>query len=122
MAHTRTIVMEFARPFALDALDGLVPAGRYEVETEEEQIQGISIIAYRRLSTSIRLPGTPGSLELSRVVSVDPEELAAASIAEPPARNASIPAALARLCGQVTMPFGANVAGRPVRMSVMRSF
>ena len=45
----------------------------------------------------------------------------AASTAEPPARSTSTPAALASECGEVTMPFGASVAGRPVRISVMRS-
>src|SRR3954471_5753810 len=40
-----------------------------------------------------------------------------ASIAEPPARSTSRPAAEANECGDVTMPFGASVAGRPVRMS-----
>ena len=31
------------------------------------------------------------------------------------------PAALASECGEVTMPFGASVAGRPVCISAMRS-
>src|SRR3954463_3506021 len=41
----------------------------------------------------------------------------AASNAEPPARSTSRPAAEASECDDVTMPFGASVTGRPVRMS-----
>src|SRR5690349_25016087 len=40
----------------------------------------------------------------------------AASTALPPARSTSRPAAVARECGEVTMPLGAIVAGRPVRI------
>src|SRR4029079_16557964 len=38
----------------------------------------------------------------------------AASTAEPPPRNTSTPAADASECGDVTMPEGARVTGRPV--------
>jgi hypothetical protein len=38
----------------------------------------------------------------------------AASTADPPARNTSTPAAEASACGEVTMPLGASVTGRPV--------
>src|SRR4051812_38122308 len=38
-------------------------------------------------------------------------------MAEPPARSTSMPAADASECGDVTMPFGASVAGGPVRIS-----
>ena len=46
----------------------------------------------------------------------------AASIAEPPVRSTSTPAEEASEWGEVTRPFGARVAGRPVSISVMRSY
>jgi hypothetical protein len=42
----------------------------------------------------------------------------AASTAEPPARKMSTPALEASACGDVTIPRGASVTGRPVRMSI----
>ena len=58
-------------------------------------------------------------IEEARRRTLTDERAAGAGTAEPPARNTSTPAALASECGEVTMPFGASVAGRPVRISVM---
>jgi len=44
----------------------------------------------------------------------------AASTAEPPARSTSLPAAEAKLWGEVTMPRRLRVAGRPVGISKIR--
>ena len=76
--RTRSKTITFRHPFRLSAVDDLQPAGPYLVETDEERIDGLSFPAYRRLSTLIRLAGRPGSTELSRAVSIDPAELAAA--------------------------------------------
>lgn len=46
----------------------------------------------------------------------------AASTAEPPALKTSTPAADASAWGQVTMPLGASVEGRPVVISNLFSF
>jgi hypothetical protein len=75
-SSSRTVV--FTRPFRLSALDTAQPAGSYVVETEEELIQDLSFPAYRRTGAWLRLPATPGSGELDRVVNVDPAELDAA--------------------------------------------
>jgi hypothetical protein len=71
----RTVV--FRRPFRLKAVDDVQPPGSYLVEVEEEQLDS-SFPAYRRIATLIRLPGRPGSMELDRVVDIDPAELDAA--------------------------------------------
>lgn len=68
----RTVV--FRRPFRLNAVDDVQPPGSYLVEVEEEQLD-TSFPAYRRIATLIRLPGRPGSMELGRVVAMDPAEL-----------------------------------------------
>ncbi len=65
----------FRRPFVLAALDEVLPAGDYCVETEEELIGGLSYAAYRRISTVLRLQAKSGPPHLTRAMTVDPEEL-----------------------------------------------
>ena len=55
----------FRRPFALRGLEGMQPAGTYEVETDEELLEQLSFPVWHRTATTIRLP-LGGS---SRVVS-----------------------------------------------------
>jgi hypothetical protein len=66
----------FRHPFALKGADGILPAGDYRVLTDEELIDGLSFLAYRRVATLI-FPlavrrDSPGML------TVDPHDLAAA--------------------------------------------
>ena len=74
---TRTSV-EFAHPFKLAGVDGLQPAGTYDVETVEEQIDGLSFVAYRRISTVIGLQGSTSATISRQFVSIDPTDLAMA--------------------------------------------
>ena len=76
--RTRSETVTFLHPFRLSGADDVQPPGRYLVETDEELLQSLSFPAYRRCSTYIHLAGRPGSSELSRVVDIDPAELAAA--------------------------------------------
>ena len=76
--RTRAETVTFRHPFMLSCLDDVQPAGAYVIETEEELLEGLSFPAYRRLATSIHLAGRPHSSELSRVLNIDPAELAAA--------------------------------------------
>lgn len=70
--------VEFAFPFMLGGIDGLQPAGVYEVETVEEQIDGLSFMAYRRLSTTIVLRSDGRSMRSRQITEIDPTDLAAA--------------------------------------------
>jgi hypothetical protein len=77
MRTTREVVA-FERPFSLSAIDAVQPAGMYTVEIDEDLIEGVSFLAYRRIATTIYLPlrdGGPGSVQAVRV---DPRELEAA--------------------------------------------
>jgi hypothetical protein len=68
----------FAHPFALRAVEGEQPPGIYAVETTEVPIDGLSFVAYRRVSTTIILASSqfgPGSRQ---VVTIDPLDLEAA--------------------------------------------
>jgi hypothetical protein len=77
MRTTRESVI-FDRPFSLAAVDEVQPAGTYTVEIDEELIEGLSFLAYRRVATTIYLPLRPGGHGSVQAVKVDPRELTAA--------------------------------------------
>jgi hypothetical protein len=74
---TRTLVT-FARPFWLDDAAELQPAGTYAVQTDEEQIEGLSFLAYRRVATTISLPLKAAPKGSFQIATVDPADLEAA--------------------------------------------
>ena len=78
---TRTHVT-FRHPFELSALQGPQPPGTYTLETDEEQIDGLSFNAFRRMSTILHLPADPLPGGTRQAVQVDPEELAVALAAD----------------------------------------
>ena len=67
--RTTSRTITFARPFSLDGLDETQPAGTYTVQTDEEPIEGLSFLAYRRVATVIFLPLSP---RWDRVLTSDP--------------------------------------------------
>ena len=79
MRTTRETVT-FERPFYLGAVDELQPAGTYEVDVDEELIEGLSFLAYRRVATTIYLPLGPGSIGSVQAIAVDPGDLEAARL------------------------------------------
>jgi hypothetical protein len=66
----------FRRPFLLSALEGMQPAGTYRLVIDEEQVPGLSFVAFRRPTTMLHLPADPSPGRSRQVVSVDPVELA----------------------------------------------
>ena len=73
-ARTRRETMSFARSFRITGVDRLLPAGAYEVITDEEMIEGLSFASFRRVATMIMVPAPRGSgIEM---ISIDPAELA----------------------------------------------
>jgi hypothetical protein len=64
----------FRRPFRLNDLDGTLPAGTYQLDTEEELIDALSFPAWRRLGSTLQVMRA-GATEY---VPVSPEELHAA--------------------------------------------
>ncbi|WP_245444593.1 hypothetical protein [Bradyrhizobium sp. Y36] len=74
---TRTIV-SFTNPFILQGLEGIQPAGEYVVITDDEQIDGLSRIAYRRVATLFQTPATSASQLPIQSFSISPTELDAA--------------------------------------------
>ena len=74
---TRSTV-RFAHPFALPAVEGEHPPGTYAVETTEVPIEGLSFVAYRRVSTTIVLASSQFGAGSRQVVAIDPSDLEAA--------------------------------------------
>lgn len=67
--------MTFCRPFVLASHGTALPPGTYDVATEEEQIDGVSFPAYRRLQTYLVRRATRGEPESSTTLIVDLDEL-----------------------------------------------
>ncbi|MDH3601427.1 MAG: hypothetical protein OEU26_17585 [Candidatus Tectomicrobia bacterium] len=76
--RTSRKTVTFRRPFTLKGVNVELPAGAYTVETDEEPLEGISILAYRRISTVLYVPGKPGDRVLERMLTIDPKALDAA--------------------------------------------
>jgi uncharacterized membrane protein len=74
--RTKTREVTFRRAFGLKGVDGVLPAGTYSVETDEELLEQLSFPAYQRVSTSIRVPigASRSSYQMFRVEPADLEE------------------------------------------------
>jgi len=77
---TRTIksTVTFKHAFDLPSLEKKQVAGTYALETDEEQIEGLSFLAYRRVATLLHLPAIASGQVLQQVIVVDPDDLQAA--------------------------------------------
>ncbi|MHB1204177.1 MAG: hypothetical protein ACYCZX_01310 [Rhodospirillaceae bacterium] len=77
---TRTLrsSVEFKRPFKLPHIDGLQPPGIYQVETEEERLDSMTVDAFRRLATRLYLMADPRTPGVREEVVVNPDDLDAA--------------------------------------------
>ncbi|MBV7516365.1 MULTISPECIES: hypothetical protein [Sinorhizobium/Ensifer group] len=73
--RTKYRTVHFDEPFWMPGLCEMVAPGDYEVDEDEELIEGISWLAYRRVATLIKLPATVENKYQMRLVAIDPEEL-----------------------------------------------
>jgi hypothetical protein len=71
--RSRRETVTFKHPFQIRGIDRLLPAGAYEVVTDEEMIEGLSFASFRRIATMIMVPaGTRDSrMEMLSIGSVD---------------------------------------------------
>jgi hypothetical protein len=69
--------VQFNNAFSLEGVGRMLPAGGYEVVTDEELIEGLSFPVYRRVATMMLVPAQShqGTVEM---LTVDPVELATA--------------------------------------------
>jgi hypothetical protein len=70
-----TSTVTFNRPFTLDEIDSELPAGSYRVETEEETLDNVSFIAYRRVATHFFVPSKPGVSSTAQMWMISPKGL-----------------------------------------------
>ena len=73
--RTTTSRVTFFRPFKLAGMERVQPAGSYVIETDSEQLDGLSFAAFRRAQTYILVPGEAGSAILSETVGISAAEL-----------------------------------------------
>ena len=76
MTRTRRKRLTFAKDFTLVGVDHSMPAGVYEIITDEVLIEGLNFPVYRRTATWIMARASPSGSE--EMVAVDPAALAAA--------------------------------------------
>ena len=76
--RTTKKTVTFAQPFVLGDFDEVLPPGTYDVETDEELLEGLSFHAYRRILTLIHLPAKSEHRGLARTLTIDPNALDAA--------------------------------------------
>jgi hypothetical protein len=71
--RSRRETITFKHPFHIRGLARELPAGAYEVVTDEEMIEGLSFASYRRVATMITVPseGVRGATEMLSIGSVD---------------------------------------------------
>ena len=71
---TRTSIT-FLHPFVLAGIDEKLKAGTYDVETCDELIEGLSFVAYRRLSTTIVVAAGGYGDAARQMIAIDPLDL-----------------------------------------------
>ena len=73
--RTKRSIAHFAAPFALRGLDGIQPAGDYDIDEDEEVIEGLSWLAYQRVATFIHVPAKSSNAPRMQLVAIDHAEL-----------------------------------------------
>ena len=79
--RTTETSVTFQNAFKLTSFDTEQPAGTYRLVVDEEEVLGVSFLAYRRTATMLHTPSISAAgthLGTHRVFPVDPAELASA--------------------------------------------
>lgn len=77
LTRTRRETVTFNAPFVLERSGRLLPAGKYEVVTDEKLIEGLSFPVYRRVSTTMLMLAESSQVSVE-MLTIDPLNLAAA--------------------------------------------
>ena len=76
--RTTESTVTFKHPFKLDLFDRPQPAGTYRLTIDEEEIAGISFLAYRRAVTMLHTPAISVASLTRQLIPVESWELEAA--------------------------------------------
>jgi len=81
-ARTRETTVTFRHPFTLASFERSQPAGTYRIVIDEEEIHGLSFLAFLRTATIMHLPAISDPGALHQLYMVDSAELDAALVAD----------------------------------------
>ena len=74
--RTTHSIAHFTASFMLGGLEGPLPAGDYDIDHDEELIEGMSRVAWRRVATFIHLPARAvKNPTTSQLIAIDHLEL-----------------------------------------------
>lgn len=75
---TSETTVTFSRAFTLGSLDHPQPAGTYRIVMADEELPGVSFLAYRRVATYLHTPALSAAGPKAEVFTITMNELAAA--------------------------------------------
>lgn len=73
--RTQSYSVTFSSEFYLHGFGKAQPPGEYRVEYDEEQIDGLSFVAFRRIATYMQLPAITTGRVAAQIVNIDPDDL-----------------------------------------------
>jgi|SRR6202022_4653351 hypothetical protein len=73
--RSRRETITFKHPFRIKGVDRLLPAGAYEVITDEEMIEGLSFASFRRVATMMMVPAAASGRSTMEMVSISSIDL-----------------------------------------------
>jgi len=76
--RTTQAIVRFTNAFLLPGFDKPQPAGDYRVDHDEESIEGISRLAWRRVGSFIHVPGIGVQMSTHQMVPINAADLDAA--------------------------------------------
>ena len=82
MTRSRRETVTFRLPFRIKGIDRQLPAGAYEVVSDEELIEGLSFPCFRRVATMIMVPAAPPHRSSTEMISISSADLADARQAD----------------------------------------
>ena len=88
LTRSRRETVMFRHPFRIKGIDRELPAGAYEVVTDEELIEGPSFPCFRRVATMIMVSGAPPHHHSTEMLSISSVDLADAQQADAVASHA----------------------------------
>lgn len=78
--RSSAVTVTFARPFKLPNMDREFPAGDYEIEIDDEPLDSLLMLGYRRTATRIWLH-TPGVTQILTITQQDLDAALAGDVA-----------------------------------------
>ncbi|MFG1372725.1 hypothetical protein V5F32_11160 [Xanthobacter oligotrophicus] len=76
--RTHETMVTFENTFRISGTEGVLPPGAYRVVIDEEQILGLSFVAYRRVATMLHTPAVAAPQGRSESLAIDAADLDAA--------------------------------------------